>query len=73
MLAAVWARSQACLSRWFGVYCLTLGLFGLGREYLRIRLPSRFVDSAPTWRKRRIFVGIGFLVFGIALLLVSQA
>ncbi len=58
---------------WFGVYYLVLGLFGLGREYLRIRLPSRFVDSAPTWRKRRIFVGIGFLVFGIALLLVSQA
>jgi hypothetical protein len=68
MLAAIMGVSKS----WLGVYCLALGLFGLGREYLRSRLPSRFVDSAPSWRRRRILVATGFLVFGIALLVAPR-
>jgi hypothetical protein len=66
------SRRMGVSKSWLGVLCLALGLFGLGREYLRSRLPSRFVDSAPSWRKRRILVAVGYLLFGVALLVAAR-
>lgn len=54
---------------WEGILLLALGLFGLIREYFRLRTGT---EPAPAWRMRRILVGIALCVMGIAFLVASH-